>query len=257
MCRAAAGRVNLMKAVLDRLKLDNLLGSKELRDKMAQAGWRGQAPIITFVFMRLALPLVFPLIAAIFVFGGENLDLQFEVKLLICLGAGVVGLYVPNIAVQNVIQKRQGAMTNGFPDALDLMVICVEARLSIEAAFSRVAEEIGPGAPELGEEIGLTTAELAFLGDRRLALENFASRTGMESTKSLTTALIQAEKYGTPLGVSLRVLSRENRAARMTRAEEKAAKLPATLTVPMIVFFLPVIFIVVLGPAIIQVLDTV
>ena len=255
--RVAANRVNLMKAVLDRLNLDAVLGSKDLRIKMSQAGWRGQAPVITFVFMRLALPIVFSLVAAIFVFGSQNLELEFPVKMLICAGAGGIGMYIPNIIVQNMIQKRQSEMIKGFPDALDIMVICVEAGLSIEAAFGRVAEEISTSCPQLGEEFGLTTAELAFLGDRRQSLENFSERTGMEASKSLSTTLIQSEKYGTPLGVSLRVLSRENRDARMTRAEEKAAKLPATLTVPMIVFFLPVLFMILLGPAIIQVLHTV
>lgn len=248
--------IGAMKVVLERLKLQNLMGSPTLRTKMTQAGWRGQTPLITFAFTRLLLPFVLAALAAIFLFIGSSLELDTNVKIVIVFAAAVIGFYLPNVILQNVIQKRQHELVKSFPDALDLLTICVEAGLSIEAAFSRVAEEMAQNAQIVSEEFGLTTAELAFLGDRRQALENFSLRTGVASVKSLATALIQAERYGTPLGVSLRVLSQESRDARMARAEEKAASLPPKLTVPMIMFFLPVIFFVVLGPAIIQVVRT-
>ena len=248
--------VGAMKTVLERLKLQNLMGSEDLRNKMHQAGLRGQAPMVIFAFMRLALPLVFAVVAAIVLFLDSGSELDTGVKLLICLGAGVVGFYLPNLLLKNIIQKRQTTLIKSFPDALDLLVICVEAGLSIEAAFSRVADEMAQGAPVITEEFGLTVAELAFLGDRRQALENLARRTGIDGMRSLATALIQAERYGTPIGVSLRVLSQESRDHRLSKAEEKAASLPAKLTVTMIIFFLPVIFFVVLGPAVIQVIRT-
>ncbi len=251
-----ASHVGAMKAVLERLKLQNLMGSPALRIKMNQAGWRGQTPVIVFAFTRLLLPIVMSIATAVLLFVGRKFELEASAKVLITLGVGVVGFYMPNVILQNVIHKRQQTLIKAFPDALDLLVICVEAGLSIEAAFSRVAEEMGEGTPIIAEEFGLTTAELAFLGERRQALENFALRTGAPAVKSLCTSLIQAERYGTPLAVSLRVLSQESREERLSRAEEKAGSLPAKLTVPMIVFFLPVIFFVVLGPAIIQVIRT-
>lgn len=249
-----AAHLGAMKAILERLKLENILHSPALRSKMSQAGWRGQAPMVIFGFTRLLAPIVFTIFAAIILFGGDNFDMETNGKILSTVGAAVAGFYLPNLMVQNVIQKRQHALNRGFPDALDLLVICVEAGLSIEAAFSRVAEELADSWPIVAEEFGLTTAELAFLGDRRLALENLSQRTGTDGVRSLATALIQSERYGTPLAVSLRVLSQESRDKRLSRAEEKAGSLPAKLTIPMILFFLPVVFFVVLGPAIIQVM---
>ncbi|MFQ5784595.1 MAG: type II secretion system F family protein [Alphaproteobacteria bacterium] len=248
--------VGAMKAVLERLKMQNLMGSPALRIKMSQAGFRGQSPAITFAFTRLLMPPVFAIVAAIVLFAGSKFEMGANLKIVIVLGAGVVGFYLPNVILQNIIQKRQQLLTKSFPDALDLLVICVEAGLSVEAAFSRVAEEMAENGAIIAEEFGLTTAELAFLGDRRQALENLALRTGVTGVKSLATALIQAERYGTPLAVALRVLAQESRDHRLSKAEEKAASLPAKLTVPMIVFFLPVIFFVVLGPAVIQVVHT-
>jgi tight adherence protein C len=184
----------------------------------------------------------------------KKMTISFPVLLMVMAAAAVIGFFFPNIIVSNAIQKRQQELTRSFPDALDLLVICVEAGLSIEAAFSRVADEIAEACPPLAEELGLTTAELAFLGDRRQAFENLSDRTGLEGTKSLATSLIQAEKYGTPVALALRVLSQENREARMSKAEKKAGALPAQLTVPMILFFLPALFVVLIGPAIIQVI---
>ncbi len=242
-----------MSRVLGRLNLMKQLEDRELRMKLARAGWRGYAPVVTFVFGRVLLPLVVALTVAFCVFVLDMFQLAPAMKLVAVMGGAVLGNYVPNVIVKNVTQKRQESIQLSFPDALDLMIICVEAGLSLEAAFNRVADEIAENAGELAEELGLTTAELNFLGDRRQALMNFADRLGMDEAKALATSLIQSEQYGTPLTVALRVLSRENRDARMSRAEQKAGALPAMLTGPMIVFFLPVVFIVLLGPAIIQI----
>jgi tight adherence protein C len=247
---------NLMTTVLNRLNLMEKARSPELRQKMMQAGWRGQGPAIAYVFARLALPLVLASIVALILFSAKKIELDPLVKLLICAGAAGLGYLVPDIVVKNTAKKRQQMIIKAFPDALDLIVICVEAGISLEQAFVRVSHEMAEMAPILSEEFGITTAELAYLGDRRMALDNLATRTGAEPVKALTTSLIQSEKYGTPLGVALRVLSRENRDDRMARAEQKAGSLPAALTVPMILFFLPVLFIVLIGPAIIQVLQT-
>jgi tight adherence protein C len=164
----------------------------------------------------------------------------------------VAGFYLPNILVKNIATKRRASIMRAFPDALDLLLICVESGMSIELAFLRVGQEIGSSSIELAEELSLTNAELAYLQDRRVAYENLAKRTNHPGVKGVATALIQAERYGTPLGSALRVMAKENRELRMTEAEKKAAALPAQLTVPMIVFFLPVLFIVILTPAYIQ-----
>lgn len=243
---------NLMKAVVDRLRLQNLLASPELHHKLAMAGWRRQSAVVAFVFARLALATGFGLFTLLVVSLGENIHLSTAAELAATAIAGLVGFYLPNVLVTNAGQKRQAEMTSSFPDMLDLMVICVEAGLSIEAAFTRVTEEIADSSPVLAEEIGLTSAELTFLGDRSKAYANLAVRTGLPAAKSLTTALIQSERYGTPVSVALKVLAQENRNDRMAKAEQKAGALPAQLTVPMIIFFLPVLFLVIIGPAIIQ-----
>ncbi|MDO8608753.1 MAG: type II secretion system F family protein [Phaeospirillum sp.] len=245
-------RLALMRAVVDRLKLQDLLEAKDLKAKLAQAGWRGQAAPLTFIFSRVALPVVLLAVGLVYattVFG----DLPVMNRALILIGAMVVGGYLPQIMLTNAIQKRQFAVARAFPDALDLMVICVDAGLSVESALGRVVEEMGENAPILAEEFALTSAELAFLGDRRHAWENLADRTGLPQVKSLSTTLLQSEKYGTPVSQALKVLAQENRESRMATAEKKAASLSAKLTVPMIVFFLPVLFMVIAGPAVIQV----
>jgi tight adherence protein C len=247
----------LQKVVVERLKLLNPTNSQAMRNRLLQAGMRGPAPLYTYAFFRFVAPIALMLLTAIYVFALAKLDMGTGGKLLICLAAGLVGFFLPGLILSNKVAKRQQAITKAFPDALDLMVICVEAGLSMEAAFTRVSDELSASAPELTEEFGLTTAELAFLPDRRQALENLASRTGLPSTKALTTSLIQAEKYGTPISVSLRVLAGEQRDERMSRAERKAGALPAQLTVPMIAFFLPVLFVVLIGPAIIRTMQTI
>ncbi|MFN3078137.1 MAG: type II secretion system F family protein, partial [Alphaproteobacteria bacterium] len=206
---------------------------------------------VTFGFARLAAPIVLLILAGAY-FGLSKSTMAPPMKVLMTLGAAGLGYYLPNMILTNAVQARQTELQKAFPDALDLLSICVEAGLSVEAAFSRVADEIGDRSPQIAEEFGLTTAELAFLSDRRQAFDGLAERTGLPTVKSLATALVQAEKYGTPVTVALRVLSQENRDARMAAAEKKAGALPAQLTVPMIVFFLPVLFVVILGPAAIQ-----
>ncbi len=259
--RASASKIRqqhsqtYVKVVVEKLKLLNPANSQNIRNQLAQAGLRGPGPLYTFVFFRFMLPILFGILSVIYIFFLARPEWAIAVKVLVCLAAVAIGFFFPKILLTNKVQKRQQTISRAYPDALDLMVICVEAGLSMEAAFNRVAEEFDETAPELAEEMGLTTAELAFLPERRVALENLALRTGLPSVKSLVTALIQSEKYGTPIAVSLRVQANDQRDERMSKAEKKAGALPAQLTVPMIAFFLPVIFVVILGPAIIKTLD--
>lgn len=246
--------VNMMRSILGQLNMQDIIASKSLRQRMAQAGWRGQQAAVVFGFARLTLPLVFGIFTLILVTTSSKMTAGFPVKMMIVLGAMIIGYYLPMVLLSNAISTRQALVQKAFPDALDLLSICVEAGLSVEAAFARVSEEIGEQSPVLAEEFGLTTAELAFLGDRRLAYDGLAERTGLPATKSLATALVQSEKYGTPMTVSLRVLSQESRDYRMSMAERKAGSLPAMLTVPMIGCFLPALFVVILGPAIITIM---
>ena len=248
--------INKVNKLLGKLNLMNQIEDRDLRNKLSQAGWRGQGPAVIFVAARLIMPLLLAIVAAILFFGLNLFKLSFAMQCAAVVGGLGLGYYLPNVAVKNAATKRQEAMTLNFPDTLDLLLICIEAGLSLEAALTRVVKETGDSAPELAEEMGLLTAELGFLGDRRQALNNFAERVGTSEGRGLVTSLVQSEQYGTPLTVALRVLSDENRAARMSRAEQKAGALPAMLTGPMIVFFLPVVFIVLLGPAIIQIMNT-
>jgi tight adherence protein C len=250
--RRSSGRVDLMRVILERLNFKNLTEQPELKKKLVQAGWRGQGPLITFTFLRMVLPFAFAGLAALFLFGSLSEQASLFVRASLCFGAALIGYYLPNLLLTNTITRRQQDIQKKFPDALDLMVICVESGLSLEAAFSRVCDEMSGETSAIAEEIGLTTAELAFLNDRRQALENLTERTNTPSMKSLVTSLIQSEKYGTPLAAALRVVAQESRDTRMAKAEEKAASLPAKLTVPMVVFFLPVLFAVMIGPTVIQ-----
>ncbi|WP_374383323.1 type II secretion system F family protein [Dongia sp.] len=244
-----------MRAVINLFKMDNLLKAKELRLQLTQAGWRHPSTPTRFIFARIAGPIVL-LIGGYLYVSVAMPKSSTEMHIAISLFAAAFGYFAPNLWLKNTIQKRQAALRRAFPDTLDLMVICVEAGMSIEAAFQKVTEEMAESAPELAEEIGITAAELAFLGDRRLAFENLATRTGMRNFKSLSTTLVQAEKYGTPIAVGLRTIAQENRDERMMAAEKKAAALPAKLTVPMIMFFLPVLFIVIIVPIVIKVSST-
>jgi tight adherence protein C len=242
-----------MLEIVDKLNLRSSFDTEEVRDKLKMAGLRGQAPLVAYMFFRLAMPIILTIAALIYLFFIANLEHPPIVKIGIALGVGYVGYYLPNVFVQNQITKRQQSISAGFPDALDMLLICVQSGMSVEAAFGKVAAEIGVQSLELAEELSVTTAELSYLTERRQAYENLARRTGLPGVKGVATALIQAERYGTPVGTALRVMAKENRDARMMDAEKKAAALPPKLTVPMIVFFLPVLFVVIIGPALIQV----
>ena len=245
-------QIGMMKKIIEAVNLQDLLASPALKLKLAGAGYRGPQAAIIFTFTRLLAPIGLAAVAFLLLFVTKSFDAGFYTKVGICILMLPLGFYLPPIILHSQLQSRQQAFTRSFPDALDLLVICVEAGLSMEAAFARVTEEMAESAPILAQEFGLTTAELAYLGDRARALQNLADRTAIPSVKSLCTSLIQSEKYGTPLGTALRVISQENRDDRMAAVEEKAAALGAKLTVPMIAFFLPVIFLVVIGPAVIQ-----
>ncbi len=245
----------VMRAVINLFKMDQLLQAKDLRLRLLQAGWRHPSTPVRFIFARIVGP-VSLLIGGYLYISFAMPEKSTELHIGIALTAAAFGYLFPNLWLKNAVQKRQALLRRAFPDTLDLMVICVEAGMSIEAAFQKVTEEMAQSAPQLAEEIGITAAELAFLGDRRLAFENLATRTGMRGFKSLSTTLVQAEKYGTPIALGLRTIAQENRDERMMAAEKKAASLPAKLTVPMIVFFLPVLFIVIIVPIVIKVTAT-
>jgi tight adherence protein C len=243
-----------MQTVVENFNLRKWVGQEEAHAMLLQAGYRGQAPYVTYLFFRMVMPVAMLLASLFYVFVVVQLDQPTLIKIGISIGAAYFGMLSPNLFLKNRIQRRQVSIKRAFPDALDLLLICIESGMSVEAAFQKVSEEIGSQSVELAEELTLTTAELSYLPDRRQAYDNLAQRVGLEGVKSVCMALQQAERYGTPLGTTMRVLSQENRDMRMSEAEKKAAGLPPKLTVPMILFFLPVLFIVILGPAAIRVM---
>jgi tight adherence protein C len=243
-----------MKRVVDQFNLAKWVGQETAREKLVQAGHRGQAPYVAYLFFRLVAPVVAFMVAVFYIFFVLKMDQPPMIKIGICLFAAYVGMQLPWLFLKNQIAKRQLSVRRAFPDALDLLLICVESGMSIEAAFRKVSQEIGSQSIPLAEELTLTTAELSYLQDRKIAYENLAKRTDLEGVKAVCMALAQSERYGTPLGQTLRVMAQENRDMRMSEAEKKAAALPPKLTVPMILFFLPVLFIVILGPAAIRVM---
>jgi tight adherence protein C len=260
--RLNAGKVSLRteprKLVKDIVAWFNLAGKAEDGEtvrKLRMAGYRGQGPVLTFLAFQVIAPVALFALAFLYIFFIVQLDQHFVLKLAMALAAGGLGYYAPNVYVKNRITKRQQEIRRAWPDALDLMLICVESGMSIESAFRKVAEEIGSQSVALAEELSLTTAEMSYLPDRRQAYENLGERTGLDSVKGVVTSLIQAEKYGTPVGQALRVLAQESRDTRMSEAEKKAAGLPPKLTVPMILFFLPVLFAVIVTPAAIQIMN--
>ncbi|MDO8380580.1 type II secretion system F family protein, partial [Phenylobacterium sp.] len=214
-------------------------------------------PISAFYFFRFVMPFVFAMLAAFYLFVVNDFGLPPMSRFTICVAALLVGYYAPNVYISNIAQKRRESIVAAFPDSLDLLLICVESGMSIEAAIQKVSQEVGGSSIELAEELTLVSAELSYLPERRQAYEGLARRTNHPGIKAVATAMIQAERYGTPLGAALRVMAKENRDMRLAFAEKKAAQLPAKLTVPMILFFLPVLFIVILGPAVIKVQDMV
>lgn len=244
-----ANTKGLASSLVDRFSLEKLLEASDLRDKMAQAGLRGQGPIYKFYFFRLVLPIGLGIFGLLFLVIMNATGWAMMQRVAATVALVVFGYYLPAIYVKNKANKRLASVMPVFPDALDLLLICVESGMSVELAFGRVADEMSENSVELAEEFHLTTAELSYLSSRRAAFENLARRNNHVGIRSVATAMIQAERYGTPLGETLRTLANENRQMRMMEAEKKAASLPAKLTVPMIVFFLPVLFIVILTPA--------
>jgi len=243
-----------IQTIVDQFNLNKWVGQEGARLKLIQAGYRGQAPYVTYLFARMVTPVACALFAAIYLFFVLKLDQPATIKIGICIAAAYIGMQLPLLLLKNKIQHRQLSIKRAFPDTLDLLLICVESGMSIEAAFRKVSDEVGSQSVALAEELTLTTAELSYLPDRRQAYENLAKRTDLDGVKSVCMALQQAERYGTPLGTMLRVMAQENRDMRMSEAEKKAAGLPPKLTVPMILFFLPVLFVVILGPAALKVM---
>ena len=239
-----------MRSFLSSLQV---LQDDQLRDvqtRMAQAGIRSKEWAVAVIFARMVLPIICGGLAALLIYGVDFFpDWGGFKRFMVFAGALLLSYKGPDLYINNKVQKRSVAIRKGLPDALDLLVICAEAGLTVDAAFSRVARELGKAYPELGDEFQLTAIELAFLTDRRMALENLATRVNLDAVKGVVTTMIQTEKYGTPLASALRVLSAEFRHERMMRAEEKAARLPAIMTVPLILFILPTLFVVILGPA--------
>ena len=242
-----------MKRIVDRFDLSSWLGTAKAKEQMLRAGFRGSQAETAFLFFRLMVPIGTLLLGAFYVFVIGDLDWPVTLKFGAVIGATYAGLKAPELYISNTISKRQKSITRSFPDAMDLLLICVESGMSIEQAFRKVGSEIGIQSVPLAEELTLTTAELSYLPERRTAYDNLAARTGVASVKQIVTVLVQAEKYGTPLGTALRVLGQESREHRLLLAEQKAAGLPPKLTVPMILFFLPVLFAVILTPAAIQI----
>ncbi|EEA92314.1 MULTISPECIES: type II secretion system F family protein [unclassified Pseudovibrio] len=242
-----------VREFVDKYDLKKLLSSDNVAKKLKMAGYRGVSPLYTYLFLQIILPVAFFAASFFYLVVILQLDIPFAGVVACSLGVAAIGFYGPSIIVQNKVMKRQESIRLAWPDAMDLMLICVESGMSIEAAFKKVAEEVGPQSTALAEELILANAELSYLDERRKAYQNLAERTGLDGVKNVVVALSQAEKYGTPIGYALRVLSEESRQERMQEAERKAAALPPKLTVPMMLFFLPVLFIVLIAPAVIKV----
>lgn len=239
-----------MRSLLSSLKVLQESQLKTAQSQLVQAGYRSRDLPVAVIFARLIMPIVIGggVLVAVYGFGWK--EDWTPLKRFMLIAVSLIGSYkAPDIFLSNKIAKRTQAIRKGLPDALDLLVICAEAGLTVDAAFHRVARELGKAYPELGDEFALTAIELGFLSERRQAFENLANRVNLDAVKGVVTTMIQTEKYGTPLASALRVLSAEFRNERMMRAEEKAARLPAIMTVPLILFILPVLFIVILGPA--------
>lgn len=250
-----AQSVNLMREVVKKLQLLQSEQTQKVGQKLAQAGWRHKDAIVVYLFFKMILPIIVTVAVVLFVFVLKALEGRPFLEMLVPVGAILLAFFGPDLIVKNAIQKRVDAIRKALPDALDLMVICAEAGLTLDTALNRVTNEMGKSAPELADEFGLTAIELGFLPDRRQALQNLTDRVPLPAVRGVVTTLIQTERYGTPLAMSLRVLSAEFRNERMMKAEEKAARLPATMTVPLILFILPTLFVVLLGPATCQISD--
>jgi tight adherence protein C len=249
------GPKSYVKKIVEGFNLTKWLGTETAKANLIMAGYRSNGAEYAFLVFRLVTPIVLMFSTIIYIFAIKPLDQPAMVKLGAVIFATFIGIKLPEMFLSSQIKSRQFSMKRAFPDTLDLMLICVESGMSIEHAFRKVSEEIGIQSLPMAEELALTTAELSYLPVRRQAFENLSVRTGLQNIRSICTALIQAEKYGTPVGTALRVLAQETRDDRMNEAEKKAASLPPKLTVPMILFFLPVLFIVILTPALVQVFN--
>jgi len=247
------GTTKLIKQIVERFNIAKLVESEGSREKLGRAGLRGQTPVMVFMFFRFVMPFILFVAALVYLFAVTNFAWSGTMKLAVAVAAALVGFYLPDVFVSNIISHRQESIMQAFPDALDLLLICMESGMSIESAFAKVGAEIGESSAELAEEFALTTAELSYLPDRKQAFENLNKRCNHPGVKAVATALNQAERYGTPMGQALRACALENREMRMSEAEKKAASLPAKLTVPMILFFLPCLFVVIMGPAVMKV----
>ncbi len=247
--------VGLMHSLVNSFNLLKNEQAEKFQLKLTQAGYRSKEALVIFLFFKLVLPVLISIIAMVIIYGLGMFDLNTAQKLLAVFGSALIASYSPDLFLSNVTQKRNLLMQNSLPDMLDLLVICAEAGLTLDAALSRVVREMGQASPDLCDEFNLTAIELGFLPERKTALQNLANRVSLPSIKAVTATLIQSEKYGTPLAQSLRVLSDEFRNERFMKAEEKAARLPAVMTVPLIMFILPTLFIVLMGPATCQIND--
>jgi tight adherence protein C len=247
--------MGLVRQLVRLLKLHGSEDARKASELLSQAGWRSADATSIFLAIRIGSPIALALLAyaaaPMFVQAPDAL-----VRLFIAVAGMAAGTYLPKVLLKNLIQRRQQRVFKSLPDALDLLVICAEAGLGLDAAIKRVGAEMATSSPDLSDEFGLTAVELSFLPDRREALKNLARRLAMPQVDGLVNTLTQTEKYGTPLADALRILSQEFRVARMMKAEQRAARLPATMTVPMMVFILPPLFVVLIGPAIVEVLGT-
>jgi tight adherence protein C len=248
--------VGVMRETVTRLNLLRSKHATEARNALAQAGIRSRDAMVAYLFARITLPFLLGFLLLIDSKVLHVLPIPPQYGVVASLAGVLIGFYAPTVYLRNAAAKRAKNIKLALPDGLDLMVICAEAGLSLDATLARVSRELGNGAPELGEELAMTAAELTFLPDRRLAFDNLNARTNSDGIRAVVNTLQQTAKFGTPLAQSLRVLAAEMRTARITRAEEKAARLPALLTVPMILFILPTLFIVLLGPAALGIIDT-
>ena len=244
----------IYQQLVEALNLKQVLEGEASRDMLRQAGFRAEKHLVTFLALRVIIPIVVAIITFVYASTIFADKVSPNMRVAAAIIALVVGFYIPGVGLKNPIQRRQSSIKKAWSDALDLLLICVESGMALEPSLVRVAKEIGSQSVPLAEELSLTVAELSYLQDRRKALDNLGRRTGLETVRAVVTSLIQSERYGTPLGTALRVLAQENRDSRMAEAEKKAAALPPKLTVPMILFFLPVIFVVILGPSIIMVM---
>jgi len=248
--------ISMMRRVVDRLNLLRSAQAGKISIKLMRAGWRSKDAIIRYLFLKLALPFTLGGLAVFLLYGLNLYGLEPPAKLALTIGSVLLGAYAPDIYIKNAAQNRQDKIRKALPDALDLMVICSEAGLSLDATLMRVSHEMQSSNPELADELSLTGLELGFLSERRKALKNLGLRVDLPSVRGLVNTLIQAERYGTPLAQSLRVMAADSRNERTMKAEEKAARLPALLTVPMVAFILPPLFIILLGRAILNIADT-